>query len=133
MVIVEAEVEDHGDGAPQEKQMIIESRDGGKTFTVNGETISAEAMAEIQAQHGIVKDVIDVDGGQFITTQSAEEIPATFELKSKLPESLQSHDANSLRDQGSGQRHVEGLRYDGPRSKNFARRLSVGRITHRNV
>jgi hypothetical protein len=85
MVIVEAEVEDHGDGAPQEKQMIIESRDGGKTFTVNGETISAEAMAEIQAQHGIVKDVIDVDGGQFITTQSAEEIPATFELGQNYP------------------------------------------------
>ncbi|MBL0062096.1 MAG: T9SS type A sorting domain-containing protein [bacterium] len=86
MVFVEANVEDHGDGSgPMEKQMIIESRDGGKTFTINGEkTVTAEELAQIQAQHGIVQKMINTEGG-VATIESAPELAATFELKQNYP------------------------------------------------
>lgn len=109
MVIVEAEVTDKGDGSgplerqmiiesrdganlmlgqetagQHEKQLIIESRDGGKTFTVNGKPVTAEELAQIQAQHGIVQKMIETDGG-VSTIESAPEIAATFELKQNYP------------------------------------------------
>ena len=110
MVFVEAQVEDHGDGSgpmekqmiiesgdgtnymlgqeqagEHEKQMIIESHDGGKTFTLNGKPVTPEELAQIQAQHSIVKNMIEVDGGSFVTTQSTPEVAATFELGQNYP------------------------------------------------
>lgn len=86
MVFVEAEVEDRGDGNGElEERMIIESRDGGKTFTINGDkVVSAEELAQIQAQHGIVQKMIETDGGA-ATIESAPEIAASFELKQNYP------------------------------------------------
>lgn len=87
MVFVEADVKDMGDGSsPQEKTMIIESTDGGMTFTVNGEkTITAEELKELQGGVGDVHRMVETMDGASPTLDTAPEVATAFELGQNYP------------------------------------------------
>ncbi|MBK6911906.1 MAG: T9SS type A sorting domain-containing protein [bacterium] len=87
MVFVEADVTDKGDGSgPMEKTMVIESRDGGKTFTVNGEkTITAEELKAMHAEHGQVERIIEGTDTEAPTFEAAPQLVGNFELKQNYP------------------------------------------------
>ncbi|MBK6765423.1 MAG: T9SS type A sorting domain-containing protein [bacterium] len=87
MVFVEADVTDKGEGSgPIEKTMVVESRDGGMTFTVNGEkTITAEELKAMQGGVGeICRKVEAMDGGA-LTLDAASEVATAFELGQNYP------------------------------------------------
>jgi len=87
MVFVEADVTDKGDGSgPMEKTMVIESRDGGKTFTVNGEkTITAEELKAMHAEHDQVERIIEGTDAEAPTFEAAPQLVGNFELKQNYP------------------------------------------------
>lgn len=86
MVFVEAEVADQGKGPGKcENAMVVESRDGGKTFTVNGETITAEELRALQGGVGEVYRMVETMDGASPTLDAAPEVAATFELKQNYP------------------------------------------------